>query len=91
MGKVKTTKKAKSGVLKSVVSAVSPRAGKALELAGKLRSTGKKVAGRGNLGVSTGRRGRKGLNVNKYLKQVMKAKMAAKLMKIKLSTINLIK
>jgi hypothetical protein len=88
MGKVK---RKKSGILKAAVSAVSPRAGKALELAGRLGGGRGKVAGRGNLGVSRARRPSKGVNVNKYLKQVMKAKMNAKLLGIKLKTINAIK
>lgn len=87
MGKVKKSK-GKSGLIKTAVSAVSPRAGKVLELAGRVKG---KIAGRGNTSGLHARRGKKGINVNKYLKQVMKAKMNAKLMKIKLSTINLIK
>lgn len=88
MGKVKKTKKGGSGILRSVVGAVSPRAGKALELASNIRG---KVAGRGKQASTGVRRRSRGFNINKYAKKLIKAKLDARLMKEKLKVINSIR
>jgi hypothetical protein len=87
-------KVAASGVVRNVVKAVAPRASQALNIAKKI--TGK-VVGRGSTGTTASRgmrtmgRKSKGLNINKYVKKLVKAKMDAKLMAIKVKSINSIK
>lgn len=85
MGKVK--KKVRSGLLKAAVGVVSPRAAKVLETVGGIKG---KIAGRGKAQLGVKRRSR-GLNINKFAKKLMKAKLDNKLMKEKMKAISFIK
>lgn len=91
MGRVKQ-KKSKGTVgriAKSVVSAVSPRAGNILSAVGRVTS---KVAGRGKAEAQArGKRRSKGFNINKFAKKLMKQKLDNRLMKEKLKVLNSIK